>query len=94
MAQDVNNRRAAVRKASTQGVLIFAQGQRAKTRLVDISETGARVVAPPILRDGDRLELEFEDKARMPAQVVWLRDGFAGLQFTASSAAATEKYAA
>jgi hypothetical protein len=74
--------------------LIFAQGQRAKTQLVDLSDTGARVVAPPILRDGDRLELEFEDKAKIPAQVVWLRDGFAGLQFTAPIAAATDKYAA
>jgi methyl-accepting chemotaxis protein len=94
MAQDINDRRKAVRKASTTGALIFADGQQAKAQLVDISETGARVVAPPILRDGLRLELEFEDQARIPAQVVWLRDGFAGLKFTAPIAAATDKYAA
>ncbi|MBB4197428.1 hypothetical protein CCR94_12515 [Rhodoblastus sphagnicola] len=94
MEQDVRDRRVMVRKASTQGVLIFAQGRTAQTRLVDISDTGVRVVAPPDLCDGERLELEFEDKARIPAQVVWLRDGFAGLRFTAPIAAATEKYAA
>ena len=94
MAQDVKNRRVAVRKASARGALILADGQQAKTQLVDISDTGARVVAPSILRDGAQLELEFEDNARIPAQVVWLRDGFAGLQFSAPLAAATAKYAA
>jgi len=94
MAQDVRDRRLAVRKSSTQGVLIAASGGAIKTRLVDISDTGARVVAPPDLREGDRLELEFEDKARIPAQVVWLRDGFAGLQFAAPIAAAIDRYAA
>ena len=94
MAQDISNRRVAVRKTSTKGALILADGQQAKTQLIDISDTGARVVAPSILRDGAKLELEFEDNARIPAQVVWLRDGFAGLQFTAPIAAATAKYAA
>jgi methyl-accepting chemotaxis protein len=94
MAQDVKDRRLAVRKASTQGVLISAAGAATKTKLVDISDTGARVVASPDLREGDRLELEFEDRARIPAQVVWLRDGFAGLQFPAPIAAAVDKYAA
>ena len=94
MEQDVRDRRLAVRKSSTQGVLILSQDRRAPTRLIDISDSGARVVAPPDLRDGDRLDLEFEDQARIPAQVVWLRDGFAGLRFSAPIASATEKYAA
>jgi methyl-accepting chemotaxis protein len=94
MVQDVAERRIAVRKASTQGLLLLARGARIQTRLVDISDTGARIVAPSEIHDGDILRLEFEDQTQVPARVVWLRDGFAGLRFDRPLGGALVKSAA
>jgi hypothetical protein len=49
---------------------------RFRTRLVDISDGGAKVAAV-----GDRITLEFEDRSRSPARIVWIKDGHAGMQF-------------
>ncbi len=95
MSQDVHDRRVALRKASTQGVMIFDNGASLRARLIDVSDMGAKVVAPEILREGQNVVIEFEDKAQSRAKVVWLRDGFAGLQFDRPlGATRTEKYAA
>ncbi len=81
VTQDVKNRRAATRRLSTEGVVIFTNGLRAKTKLIDISDTGAKLIAPEALRNGDSFVMEFEDESRAQARVVWLREGFAGAQF-------------
>ncbi len=51
------------------------------TKLVDISDTGAKLHAPGELQEGQRFTMEFEDQTRVAATVVWLKDGFAGAQF-------------
>ncbi len=81
LTQDVKDQRAAVRRRSTQAVIVCSDASRLPTKLVDISETGAKLVATDTLREGDTVIMEFEDKTSVSAQVVWLRDGFAGAHF-------------
>ena len=46
VTRDVKNRRVDVRRRSTQGIVIGDDGNRIKTKLVDISDSGAKIVAP------------------------------------------------
>jgi methyl-accepting chemotaxis protein len=78
---DVKNRREATRRLSTEAIVIHVNGARARTKLQDVSDTGAKLVATPELKNGDRIVLEFEDEVRAPATLVWLREGFAGVKF-------------
>jgi methyl-accepting chemotaxis protein len=94
VTQDVKNRRVEVRRRSTQGIVIRSDGVRAKTRLVDISDTGAKIVAAGELRQGDRFIMEFEDQAHAPAKVVWLKEGFAGVHFDQPLSAMAHKQVA
>ncbi len=77
----MKDRRSAVRRRSTQAVLVLSDGRSITARLGDISETGARVQGVPSLPEGQRLTLRFLDGAEMGAQVVWAKDGAIGLHF-------------
>jgi methyl-accepting chemotaxis protein len=81
LSTDVKNRREAMRGLTTEAVLVQVNGVRAKTKLIDISDTGAKVVATAGLSPGDRIIVEFEDQSRAPSKLVWVKDGFAGVQF-------------
>jgi methyl-accepting chemotaxis protein len=81
LTRDINDRRSAVRRRSTMGIVIFADDRRLKTTLVDMSDTGVKIGAPEGLGDGDRIVVEFEDKTRASSKIVWVKDGFAGVQF-------------
>ncbi|RAI21898.1 methyl-accepting chemotaxis sensory transducer with TarH sensor [Rhodoblastus acidophilus] len=82
LSRDVRNRREATRRLSTEAVVIHTNGARANTKLIDISDTGAKVVATSHLGvSGDRITLEFEDQSRATARIVWIKDGSAGVQF-------------
>ncbi len=94
VTQDVKNRRAATRRTSTVGAMILANGSRVTATIIDISDTGAKIIAPEGLGEGDRFTMEFEDNVRMPARLVWLRDGFAGAQFDRPLSAMGDKQAA
>jgi methyl-accepting chemotaxis protein len=94
VTQDVKNRRMDVRRRSTQGIVIGGDGNRIKTKLVDISDTGAKIVAAGDFRNGQQFSIEFEDQARVTAKVVWLKDGFAGVQFDQPLSAIAGKKAA
>jgi methyl-accepting chemotaxis protein len=94
VTQDVQNRRAATRRLSCQGVVIHGDGLRAQTRLIDISDTGAKFVAPDGLRDGDRFLLEFEDQSRVSAKLVWRKDEFAGARFDEPLSSKSDRRAA
>jgi hypothetical protein len=63
VTQDVNNRRAAVRRRSSQAVVLLSNGARITTKLVDISDTGAKIAAAAEFRQSDRIILEFGDQA-------------------------------
>ena len=96
LTRDIKDRRAAVRRRSTMAIVILADDRRVKTSLVDMSDTGAKIVATDGIADGDRFVMELEDKTRASARIVWLKEGFAGVQFdqplnsTAFTAGATE----
>jgi methyl-accepting chemotaxis protein len=94
MAQDINNRRIAVRRRSTKAVVILNDGGRFPTTMADISDTGAKFVATQGLRAGAAFSIEFEDQARVSARVVWLKDGFAGARFDRPLSAAGTRVAA
>jgi len=82
LSRDVRNRREATRRLSTEAVVIHTNGARAKTKLIDISDTGAKVVATAHLGvSGDRITLEFEDQSRAAARIIWIKEGSAGVQF-------------
>ncbi len=61
VTQDVKDRRAATRRTSTQGAILNAGGGRETVRLLDISETGARLATSGGYVVGDRIDLEFEE---------------------------------
>jgi methyl-accepting chemotaxis protein len=81
LTRDIKDRRSAARRRSTSGIVILVDDRRLKTTMVDMSDTGAKIVATEGLGAGDRFVLEFEDQTRASAKVVWLKDGFAGAQF-------------
>jgi methyl-accepting chemotaxis protein len=78
---DIDDRRSAVRRRSTRGIAILVDGRRLQTTLIDMSDTGVKMLATDGLGNGDRFVMEFEDQTRASATIVWLKDGFAGAQF-------------
>ena len=83
LIRDIKDRRSAVRRRSTMGIVNLADDRRLKTTLVDMSDTGVKMVATDGLGigSGDRFVMEFEDQTRASAKIVWLKDGFAGVRF-------------
>jgi hypothetical protein len=65
---DIQNRRLAIRSRSKEGVTMIGQSGTLKTTLIDISDTGAKMVAVEGMRDGDRFIMEFEDATRTAAR--------------------------
>ncbi len=94
VSQDVKEQRLAVRRRSTQGLIVLQDGGRHKTNFIDISETGAKIVCPEGLRADHRITLELEDGAEIKARVVWSKDGLAGVHFDTPLSQAIDKYAA
>ena len=94
LTQDVDNRRAAIRRRSTKGVVVLSGGGRFNARLMDISDTGVKIALAGGLKDGDRFSIEFEDQVCASAHVVWVKDGHAGAQFDRPLSSIAEKYAA
>jgi methyl-accepting chemotaxis protein len=94
LAQDVKDRRGAVRRRSTRAILVLSDGRSMNARLADISETGARVQGVAPLQEGQRATLRFSDGAEIGGRVVWSRDGSSGLQFDVPISEAVARRAA
>jgi methyl-accepting chemotaxis protein len=94
VTQDVKDRRVETRRRSTQGVIILKGGAQLRTKLVDVSDTGMKIVAPAELRVGDQFIMKFEDDSCVAAKAVWVKDGFAGIHFDQRLSTLTEKQAA
>ena len=94
LAQDVKDRRGAVRRRSTRAILVLSDGRTMNARLADMSETGARVQGGAPLQEGQRVTLRFSDSAEIGARVVWSRDGSGGLQFDVPVSEAVARRAA
>jgi methyl-accepting chemotaxis protein len=84
VAEDVQERRRAVRKAIRQVAIVTARGKRMQTMALDISETGLRIEAVPGLQVGDVLDIEWATGERLRGRLVWLRNGQSGVELDAA----------
>jgi len=93
LASDIKERRKALRRRSTQALVIFANGESEPAQLVDISDSGAKFTSSGRLNAGDAVAVQFEDGAKMRAKVARVEPGFAAVQFLEAQSA-TDRYAA
>jgi methyl-accepting chemotaxis protein len=94
LARDVKERRKALRRRSTQALVIFVNGDSEQARLSDISDSGVKFTSSGRLHIGDAITLQFEDGARVPARVARVEAGFAAAQFLQVQSGAMDRYAA
>ncbi|MCU0818675.1 MAG: methyl-accepting chemotaxis protein [Beijerinckiaceae bacterium] len=80
VADDVKERRRAVRKAIRQIAVVTKRGKRNQTVAVDISTMGLKIEAVPGLVVGDMLEIEWSTGDRLRGRLVWLQNGFGGIE--------------
>ncbi len=83
VADDVKERRRAVRKAIRQIAVVTKRGKRMQTTAVDISASGLRIEAAPGLVVGDMLDIEWATGDRLRGRLVWMKDGFGGIELDA-----------
>ncbi|MCW2285446.1 methyl-accepting chemotaxis protein [Rhodoblastus acidophilus] len=81
LTRDIKERRKALRRRSTQALVIFANGESEAAQLVDLSDDGAKFTASGRLKTGDAITLQFEDGTKMRAKVARTEPGFAAAQF-------------
>ncbi|WP_168201530.1 methyl-accepting chemotaxis protein [Phreatobacter aquaticus] len=81
VAQDVKERRSAVRRRATKGIVALRDGSRHPVAIANISETGAKIASLPGLETGKPLTLVLSDGTEAHAKVVWAKDGEVGIQF-------------
>ncbi|MFN7320855.1 MAG: methyl-accepting chemotaxis protein [Methylobacterium sp.] len=84
VAEDVQERRRAVRKAIRQVAIVTVRGKRMQTMALDISETGLRIEAVPGLQVGDVVDIEWVTGERLRGRLVWLRNGQSGVELDAA----------
>jgi methyl-accepting chemotaxis protein len=88
LLQELNDRREAPRYKADSMVTVEAGGRTAASRLVEISEGGARIAAVAGLRTGAMLVLAFPDGKSVEARVIWTTETQAGLIFDATKLSA------
>lgn len=66
--------------ASGTAMLEF-RGRKHVVRLVNVSRSGAMVIFPHTPNIGEVLPLHLLDRGRVPAQVIWVKDGRIGVSF-------------
>ena len=66
--------------ASSTAMLEF-RGRKHVVRLVNVSKSGAMVTFPHTPNIGEELPLHLLDRGRVPAQVIWVKDGRIGVSF-------------
>lgn len=81
VTDDVSERRIATRNASRQAAIVFANGKRSQTRLVDVSETGAKIEMIAGLQTGERVQVEFASGNSVKGAIVWVSGSHAGMAF-------------
>ena len=94
LTRDIKDRRKALRRRSTQALVIFANGESEQARLQDISEGGVKFTSSGRLRVGDAVTLQFEDGAKARAKVTRTEQGFAAAQFSQAQSVTVDSYAA
>lgn len=92
VATDVNERRLSQRYSASGVTVVSPDGMRKETECVDISETGARIVAVPGLRMGGPVTIEMDDGLLVTGSIVWIENEQAGIQFEKSLGAQVFDY--
>ncbi|WP_316858914.1 methyl-accepting chemotaxis protein [uncultured Cohaesibacter sp.] len=80
VAADVEDRRRADRQAVNMPAVIFINGQSEKVELVNINDMGARLRGVKRLSKGDLLTLQTDERT-VEGEIVWAKDGDAGVRF-------------
>ncbi|MCW2315684.1 methyl-accepting chemotaxis protein [Rhodoblastus acidophilus] len=94
LGRDIKERRKALRRRSTQALVLSSDGRSEQAHLVDISDSGVKFSSSGRLKVGDTLTLQFEDGARTQARVARVEPGFAAAQFLETLDGALDRYAA
>jgi len=94
LGSDIEERRKALRRRSTQALVIFSTGDSEPAQLVDISDNGAKFTSSGRLKAGDSVTLQFEDGAKIGARIARTEHGFAAAQFFEARDGALDRYAA
>lgn len=75
-------RRTGPRRRSTANAWVSATGfGTARCRLINLSDDGAQITAPPGLRVGNRVTLTLRARIKRRASVVWVEADIIGLRF-------------
>lgn len=89
VSEDLEDRRAAARRQTSEAVLVRSQGTRHQATLQDISQTGVRAhVGENAVSVGETVQIEWSDGRTEPSRVVWVRGAECGLAFAAAVRAA------
>ena len=78
---DVEDRRAHLRKKMNKAVVISSDGRRSYFTMVDISASGAKLEGGESLKAGDAIAFEFANGKTVEGEVVRTEDGSAGVRF-------------
>ena len=81
---DIDNRRKAIRIHKDEEITLIVGGKTLDSRLVDISDTGARVIAVEGLLIGKEIKINFPSGDCKTAICMWIKDNFAGVKFQAA----------
>ena len=84
---DIRERRSALRVYSDEEIHLIIGAAKHHSRLVDMSDVGARVLCVEGLHPGQQVQIERNGKPPTSARCVWVRDGSAGLEFSARQSA-------
>lgn len=77
----VNHRDGDRHRLADERVAIRHGATLCKAQLVNLSSSGAMIIAPIAPNLWDRIDLRFDKSTRIEAAVVWIRDGRIGLEF-------------
>ncbi|MCW2275892.1 HAMP domain-containing protein [Rhodoblastus acidophilus] len=94
LTRDIGERRNALRRRSTQALVIFSNGENEPAQLVDISDNGAKFTSSGRLKTGDAITLQFEDGSKIRAKVARTEPGFAAAQFAEAQSGSLDRTAA
>jgi methyl-accepting chemotaxis protein len=81
VAADVKDRRSKDRRKVNHDVIVRIGGQEKTTKMLDISETGARINALEGMETGRDVQLKMPDDTFRRARIVWVMNGACGLHF-------------
>ena len=81
VSTDIDDRRRSLRTKMSEAIVINGAGKRMNSVILDVSETGARIIASGGMQVGDEISLELSDGRTIAGTVVRLTGEHAGIRF-------------